>query len=82
VVVLVLPRENTRLLSALARLVVGAAALAAASVVAIAVVALGWHYVTDTIGGVMTAVVVVVAVAAVLDAVAGLGGRRVPSYEY
>lgn len=82
VVVLVLPRENTRLLSALARLVVGAAALAAASVVAIAVVALGWHYVTDTIGGVTTAVVVVVAVAAVLDAVAGLGGRRVPSYEY
>jgi len=69
VVVLLLPHEGTRILSAIARLVVAVAALAVAAVVAVAVVALGWHYVTDAIGGVVTAVVVVLGVAAVLDAV-------------
>ena len=68
VVILLLPREQTRLLPALAGMVVGVAALAVASVVAVAVVALGWHYVTDVIGGVVTAVVVVVGLAAVIDA--------------
>ena len=69
VVVLVLPRDGTRLLPAIARLVVAVAALAVAAVVAVAVVALGWHYVTDAIGGVVTAVVVVLGLAAILDAV-------------
>jgi len=67
VVVLLLPHESTRLLPAIARLVVAVAALAVASVVAIAVVALGWHYVTDAIGGVVTAIVVVVGLAAFFD---------------
>ena len=67
VVVLLLPHEGTRLLPAIARLVVGVAALALAAVVAVAVVALGWHYVTDAVGGVVTAVVVVLGLAAVLD---------------
>jgi membrane-associated phospholipid phosphatase len=70
VVVLLLPHEGTRLVPAIARLMVGTAALAVAAVVAVAVVALGWHYVTDAIGGVVTAVVVVVGIAAVMDAVA------------
>jgi undecaprenyl-diphosphatase len=68
VVVLLLPHEGTRLLPAIARLVVAGAALAVAAVVALAVVALGWHYVTDAVGGVVTAVVVVVGVAALFDA--------------
>jgi len=67
VVVLLLPHEGTRLLPAIARLVVAVAALAAAAVVAVAVVALGWHYVTDAIGGVVTAVVVVLGLAAFFD---------------
>lgn len=67
VVVLLLPREGTRLLPAIARLVVAVGALAVASVVAVAVVALGWHYVTDAIGGVVTAVVVVLGIAALFD---------------
>jgi len=68
VVVLLLPREDTRLLPAIARLVVAVAALAVAAVVAVAVVALGWHYVTDAVGGVVTAIVVVLGLAGVLDA--------------
>lgn len=68
VVVLLLPHEGTRMLSAIARLVVATAALAAAAVVGIAVIALGWHYVTDVVGGIVTAVVVVLGLAAVLDA--------------
>jgi undecaprenyl-diphosphatase len=71
VVVLLLPHEGTRLLPAVARLVVAIAALAVAAVVAVAVVALGWHYVTDAVGGVVTAVVVVVGVAGFLDVRAG-----------
>ena len=67
VVVLLLPREGTRLLPALARLVVAVAALAVATVVAVAVVALGWHYVTDAVGGVVTAVVVVLGLAYIFD---------------
>ncbi|HMC68201.1 MAG TPA: phosphatase PAP2 family protein [Mycobacteriales bacterium] len=67
VVVLLLPHEGTRMLSAIARLLVAVAALAVAAVVAVAVVALGWHYVTDAIGGVVTAVVVVLGAAAFLD---------------
>jgi undecaprenyl-diphosphatase len=67
VVVLLLPTEGTRLLPAVARLAVAVAALAVASVVAVAVVALGWHYVTDAIGGVVTAVVVVLGLAAFFD---------------
>lgn len=70
VVVLLLPHEHTRLLAALGRLIVGVAALGVASVVAVAVVALGWHYVTDAVGGLVTAVVVVVGLAAVVDAAA------------
>jgi len=69
VVVLLLPHEGTRLLPALARMVVGIAALAVAGLVAVAVVALGWHYVTDAVGGVVTAVVVVLGLAATLDIV-------------
>lgn len=68
VVVLLLPHEGTRLLPALARMVVGIAALAVAGLVAVAVVALGWHYVTDAVGGVVTAVVVVLGLAAFVDA--------------
>ena len=68
VVVLLLPREQTRLLPALAGMVIGIAALAVAAVVAVAVVALGWHYVTDAVGGVVTAVVVVLGAAAIIDA--------------
>ena len=67
VVVLLLPREGTRLLPAIARLVVAVAALAVAAVVAVAVVALGWHYVTDAVGGVVTAVVVVLGLAGFVD---------------
>jgi undecaprenyl-diphosphatase len=70
VVVLVLPRPDTSLLPAFGRLLLAVAALAGASVVAIAVVVLGWHYVTDTIGGAATAVVVVVGIAALVDAFA------------
>lgn len=81
VFVLLLPHEGTRLVPAIGRLVVGVAALAVASVVAIAVVALGWHYVTDAIGGVATALAVVVAVAALIDAAASLTRRR-PRVEY
>src|SRR3954462_15793368 len=69
VVVLLLPHEGTRLFPALARMVVGIAALAVAGLVAVAVVALGWHYVTDAVGGVVTAVVVVLGLAATLDIV-------------
>jgi undecaprenyl-diphosphatase len=76
VVVLLLPREQTRLLPALAGLVIGIAALALAAVVAVAVVALGWHFVTDAIGGVVTAVVVVLGMAALLDATASATGPR------
>jgi len=68
VVIVLLPHEQTRLLPAIARLVIGVAALALATVVAVAVVALGWHYVTDAIGGLVTAVVVVVGLAGVFDA--------------
>jgi len=69
VVVVLLPHEGTRLLPALARIVVGVAALAVAALVAVAVVGLGWHYVTDAVGGVVTAVVVVLGLAGLLDAV-------------
>jgi undecaprenyl-diphosphatase len=82
VAVLVLPRADTRLLPAVARLLVGIAALAAASVTAVAVVALGWHYVTDAIGGVVTAVVAVVGVAGVVDAASYLVRPRAPRLEY
>jgi len=68
-VVVLLPHEGTRLLPALARIVVGIAALAVAGLVAVAVVALGWHYVTDAIGGVVTAIVVVLGLAAFFDVV-------------
>jgi len=81
VFVLLLPHEQTRLVPALGRLVVGVAALAVASVVAVAVVALGWHYVTDAVGGVVTALVVVVGIAAVIDAAAALT-RKKPAPEY
>ena len=76
VVVLLLPREQTRLLPAVAGIVIGIAALAVATIVAVAVVALGWHYVTDAVGGAVTAVVVVVGLAAVIDAVLPLSGSR------
>ena len=69
VVVVLLPHEGTRLLPALARIVVGVGALAVAGLVAVAVVALGWHYVTDAVGGVVTAVVVVLGLAAFFDLV-------------
>jgi len=81
VFVLLLPHEQTRLVPALGRLVVGIAALAVASVVAVAVVALGWHYVTDAVGGVVTALAVVVGIAALIDAGAGLT-RRAQRLEY
>lgn len=81
VVVLLLPHEQTRLLPAIGRLVLAVAALAVASVVAIAVVALGWHYVTDAVGGVVTALAVVVGIAALIDGAAWLM-RRQPRLEY
>jgi membrane-associated phospholipid phosphatase len=68
VAVLLLPHEETALLPAAGRILTALLALAAAAVVAIAVVALGWHYVTDALGGVVTAIVVVLAVAAGIDA--------------
>jgi membrane-associated phospholipid phosphatase len=67
VVILLLPTQSTRLLPAVGRLLVATAALAVAGVVAVAVVVLGWHYATDAVGGAVTALTVVVAVAAVLD---------------
>jgi membrane-associated phospholipid phosphatase len=73
VAVLLLPRADAGLLDAAARLLVGVLALAAAAVVAVGVVALGWHYVTDAMGGVVTAVIVVLAVAAAVDAIAARG---------
>ena len=68
IAVLLLPHENTRLLPAAGRILAALLALAAAGVVAIAVVALGWHYVTDALGGVVTAVVVVLGFAGAIDA--------------
>lgn len=82
VVVLLLPGADTRLLPAAFRLLIGIAALAAASVTAVAVVALGWHYATDAVGGVVTAVVAVVGVAAVVDMAAYAGRPRAPRLEY
>jgi len=41
------------------------------------VVALGWHYVTDAVGGVVTAVVVVLGLAGFLDAL-GLDAAATP----
>jgi membrane-associated phospholipid phosphatase len=76
-VVLLLPGRDVRLLPAVLRLALAGLALGIAGIVGIAVVALGWHYATDAVGGVVTAVVVVLAVAAVVDAVSDrwLAGR-------
>lgn len=71
-VVLLLPAAGTGVLPGLARLLLGVAALAVAAGTAVAVVALGWHHVTDTLGGAATAVAVVLAVAGAVD----LAARR------
>jgi len=68
VAVLLLPPEETALLPAAGRILTALLALAAAAVVAIAVVALGWHYVTDALGGIVTAIVVVLGIAGLIDA--------------
>lgn len=70
VVVLLLPTAQTRLVSAIVRLLLGALALAVAAVVAVAVVVLGWHYSTDAVGGAATALAVVIGLAAVIDVTA------------
>jgi undecaprenyl-diphosphatase len=69
VTVVLLPHEGTELVPTLLRFLVIAAALTAAALVAVAVVALGWHYVTDALGGIVTAVLVVIGLAAAIDAV-------------
>ena len=51
-------------------------AIAVAGAVAFAVVALRWHYVTDSVGGVALGVGVVLLVAVVTDGVGSAGGRR------
>jgi len=77
-VVLLLPGQDVRLLPAILRLALAVLALAIAGMVGIAVVALGWHFATDAVGGVVTAVIVVLAVAAVVDTVSDrrLAGQR------
>jgi len=65
-------------LPAILRLLLAAAALLAASAVAVAVVGLGLHYFTDTVGGAATGAAVVLATALIIDRVAdgARGGHR------
>jgi len=73
IVVLLLPRPGMHLGPAAVRVALGVLALVLASGTAVAVVALGFHRTTDTIGGVATAVLVVLGLAAAADLV---GARR------
>lgn len=75
--VLLLPDVGTSALPGLARVALGAGALAVAAGTAVAVVGLGWHHVTDAIGGAAAAAAVVLAVAAVVGAAASLS--RLPA---
>ncbi len=59
-------------LPAAVRLLLAALAFLAAGAVAVAVVALGLHYFTDTIGGAATGTAVVLLTALIIDSVAGL----------
>jgi membrane-associated phospholipid phosphatase len=75
--VLLLPhRGSVGTPSAVVRLVLGSGVLAAASGTAISLVALHWHYSTDTLGGALVALTVVVTAALLVDLVAGLTLRR------
>ena len=67
VTVLLLPRAGSHPFPATLRLLLGLAALALAAGTGLAMVVLGYHRTTDVVGGVATAVVVVLAVAAALD---------------
>ncbi len=67
IVVLLLPRPGMHLGPAAVRVALGVLALVLAAGTAVAVVALGFHRTTDAVGGVATAVLVVLALAAVVD---------------
>jgi membrane-associated phospholipid phosphatase len=63
------------------RWLIALAATASVPVMAIALVADGYHYATDTIGGLFVAIACVLSVALVIDALAGQPGshRAVPN---
>ena len=67
IVVLLLPRPGMHLGPGAVRVALGVLALVLAAGTAVAVVALGFHRTTDTVGGVATAVLVVLTLAAVAD---------------
>jgi len=67
IVVLLLPRPGMHLGPAAVRVALGVLALVLAAGTAVAVVALGFHRTTDTVGGVATAVLVVLELAAAAD---------------
>ncbi|HEY5049673.1 MAG TPA: hypothetical protein VII50_02140 [Acidothermaceae bacterium] len=64
------------------RWLIAAAATASVPVIAIALVGGGYHYATDTIGGLLVAIACVLSVALLIDAVAGHPGshRAVPNH--
>lgn len=74
--VLLLPRAGSpTVLRTALRLLLGLVALSLAAGTAISVVALGFHRTTDAVGGFATAILVVLAVAGVLDLAAGRRAR-------
>jgi FlaA1/EpsC-like NDP-sugar epimerase/membrane-associated phospholipid phosphatase len=75
---LLLPRSRVPRWPAAAGAVLAAAAVGLAVSVAVAVVGLGWHYVSDALGGAATALVTVLATALVIDALGTRWSRRSP----
>lgn len=69
--VLLVPRRGSRVWPALLRLLLALVALAAAGATAVSVVALGYHHVTDALGGAATATLVVLTLSALVDALPG-----------
>jgi hypothetical protein len=58
------------------RWLIAAAATASVPVIAIALIAAGYHYATDTIGGLLVAIACVLSVALLIDAMAGQPGSH------
>ncbi|HEY3924253.1 MAG TPA: phosphatase PAP2 family protein [Acidothermaceae bacterium] len=65
----------------LLRLLITLAAIASVPIIAIALVAGGYHYATDTIGGLLVAIACVLSVALVIDAVAGQPAGYRPAHK-